>query len=285
MLPQFLTSDSGFQSAVPILTDAALKGAILVAIAAVAAYFLRNRSAASRHAAWTAAVIGHLAIPGLVLLLPAWKMPVIPAASWMGVQTHAPIPSAVVSAPQTSAKVDAGKPAALSSATDSKSASALPSSQSKSVVGTERPGIIPIVAAIWFTGALLVLLRLAFGTWRVGQLARDGARVEDGVWLSLAQRLANGLGVTRPLILLRGERLAVPVTWGIVYPAVLLPQDADTWSDERRRFVRQVSFVDALVDVLRCEAERLLNEACKDGHSERIEITSLIESAPVSLGR
>ncbi|HUR00878.1 MAG TPA: M56 family metallopeptidase, partial [Gemmatimonadaceae bacterium] len=33
------------------------------------------------------------------------------------------------------------------------------------------------------------------------------------------------------------ERLAVPVTWGIVYPAVLLPQDADTWSEERRRFV------------------------------------------------
>jgi hypothetical protein len=61
--------------------------------------------------------------------------------------------------------------------------------------------------------------------------------VEDGVWLSLAQRLANRLGVTRPLILLRGERLAVPVTWGIVYPAVLLPQDSDTWTEERRRFV------------------------------------------------
>src|SRR2546430_11025026 len=59
----------------------------------------------------------------------------------------------------------------------------------------------------------------------------DGARVEDGVWLSLTQRLANRLGVTRPLTLLRGERLAVPVTWGVVYPAVLLPQDR---SEERR---------------------------------------------------
>src|SRR4029079_11409868 len=94
-----------------------------------------------------------------------------------------------------------------------------------------------IIAALWFLGALVVLLRLAVGTWRVNQLAREGSRVEDGVWLSLTQRLANRLGVSRPLTLLRGERLAVPVTWGIVYPAVLLPEDADEWTEERRRFV------------------------------------------------
>jgi beta-lactamase regulating signal transducer with metallopeptidase domain len=116
-------------------------------------------------------------------------------------------------------------------------------------------GIIPVVGTIWFVGALLVLLRLAIGTWRVNQLSREGVRVEDGVWLSLTQRLANRLGVTRPLILLRGERLAVPVTWGIVYPAVLLPQDADTWTEERRRFVlvhemAHVKRFDALTQLL-----------------------------------
>jgi beta-lactamase regulating signal transducer with metallopeptidase domain len=118
-----------------------------------------------------------------------------------------------------------------------------------------RLSTVQILAAMWFIGTLLVLLRLAVGTWRVGQLAREGARVEDGVWLSLAQRLANRLGVTRPLILLRGEKLAVPVTWGIVYPAVLLPQDADTWSEERRRFVlvhemAHVKRFDALTQLL-----------------------------------
>ena len=129
-----------------------------------------------------------------------------------------------------------------------------PQSTSTADTGTQL-SIVQILAAAWLIGAFLVLLRLAFGTWRVGQLARDGARVEDGVWLSLTQRLANSLGVTRPLILLRGERLAVPVTWGIVYPAVLLPQDADTWSEERRRFVlvhemAHVKRFDALTQLL-----------------------------------
>jgi hypothetical protein len=45
------------------------------------------------------------------------------------------------------------------------------------------------------------------------------------------------LGIRRPLTLLRGDSLGVPVTWGIVYPVVLLPDDADSWPEERRKYV------------------------------------------------
>ena len=256
MLRQLLANYSSVQGALPILIDAALKGAILVAIAAAAAYLLRKRSAASRHAAWTAAVIGHLAIPALVLFLPAWRMPVLPAASWMRADVTPVTGAATIRVTDANPKVaPPDKVAPSAGAADAKSSTSA-SNPVPPVAPAKVPlGIIPIVAAIWFAGALFVLLRLAFGTWRVGQLARDGSRVEDGVWLSLTQRLANRLGVTRPLILLRGERLAVPVTWGIVYPAVLLPQDADTWSEERRRFVlvhemAHVKRFDALTQLL-----------------------------------
>ncbi|HMJ18793.1 MAG TPA: M56 family metallopeptidase [Gemmatimonadaceae bacterium] len=255
MLSQLLTNLSPIRGALPILMDAALKGAILVAIAAAAAYLLRKRSAASRHAAWTAAVIGHLAIPALVLVLPAWTLPVLPAASWMRADAPPVVTPATIPAANAKGSIDAGKLAPAAVAADAKTSTTAPNPALPVAPVKEPLGIVPIIATIWFAGALLVLLRLAFGTWRVGQLARDGSRVEDGVWLSLTQRLANRLGVTRPLILLRGERLAVPVTWGIVYPAVLLPQDADTWSEERRRFVlvhemAHVKRFDALTQLL-----------------------------------
>jgi beta-lactamase regulating signal transducer with metallopeptidase domain len=247
MLSQFLASHPSIQAAIPILIDAALKGAILVFIAAIAAYLLRNRSAASRHAAWTAAVIGHLAIPVLMLILPAWRIPVLPAAPWTPKTAVTSQPAASMFSPAQDGAGSATAPARTTTETSAPT-TADPSSgsmlnitplptASDAASTTPLPTTAAVIASIWFVGVLLVLLRLAIGTWRVNQLAREGSRVEDGVWLSLAQRLANRLGVTRPLTLLRGERLAVPVTWGIVYPAVLLPQDADEWTEERRRFV------------------------------------------------
>jgi beta-lactamase regulating signal transducer with metallopeptidase domain len=270
MLSDFIAPLSSLQTALPVLFDAAMKGAILVIIAGVVAYLLRNRQAASRHAVWTAAVIGHLTIPALVFLLPAWRVPVLPAAPWVQPSISSVTASRVAAAVGTAASngvTNSGRTAQTPQQLANSSPTLRPPSQpavaqpSQSSVPrhAENAGSplskMQIIAAIWFLGAVLVLLRLAIGTWRVGQLARDGARIEDGVWLSLTQRLANKLGVTRPLTLLRGERLAVPVTWGIVYPAVLLPQDADNWSEERRRFVlvhemAHVKRFDALTQLL-----------------------------------
>jgi hypothetical protein len=110
-------------------------------------------------------------------------------------------------------------------------------------------------AVVWLLGALGVLGRFLAGTLAVSRLARRSERVEDGRWLSLGQRVAIRLGVARPMTLLRSARFDVPVTWGIVYPVVLLPDDADNWTDERRRYVlvhemAHVKRVDAFTQVI-----------------------------------
>lgn len=266
MISQFLGDHLWLNAAMPVLIDAALKGALLVLFAAIAAYLLRNRSAASRHAVWTAAVVGHLAIPVLAFTLPAWRIPILPAAAWMADAPSATTPSPIAAptpsgADRTTAlnavaadpAGTAGGPSRTANATGESVGSVAQGQASGASTGITSP--LSILAAIWLAGVVLVLLRLAVGTWRVGQLAREGARVEDGMWLSLAQQLATRLGVNRPLTLLRGESLAVPVTWGIVYPAVLLPQDADTWPEDRRRFVlvhemAHVKRFDALTQLL-----------------------------------
>jgi beta-lactamase regulating signal transducer with metallopeptidase domain len=99
------------------------------------------------------------------------------------------------------------------------------------------PSLGRVLLVLWMLGVAAVLLRLAVGTVIVSRLARRGRRVDDGGWLSLAQRLASALRIDRPLTLMRSDRLGVPVTWGVVYPVVLLPDDADEWPEERRRYV------------------------------------------------
>ena len=217
-----------------LLLDTALKGSILIAAAAIVVYFLRGKSAAARHAAWTAAVVGHLALPVFALLLPQWSVPVLPAPSWLSEKPAEPVttkseittsaPSIPVSAPVlNSAEPKLAPPSAALSR--------------ESILSRIPRSPASIVILIWTLGTVVVLLRLAVGTWKVGRLAKKGDRVDDGEWLSLTQRVANRLGISRPLTLLRGDRLAVPVTWGVVYPAVLLPHDSLEWPEERRRFV------------------------------------------------
>jgi hypothetical protein len=110
-------------------------------------------------------------------------------------------------------------------------------------------------AVVWLLGALGIFGRFVAGTLAVSRLARRSERVEDGRWLSLAQHIAIRLGVARPMTLLRSGRFEIPVTWGIVYPVVLLPDNADDWTDERRRYVlvhemAHVKRVDAFTQVI-----------------------------------
>jgi beta-lactamase regulating signal transducer with metallopeptidase domain len=226
-----------------LLIDTALKGSLLIAAAAVASYFLRGSSAAARHAAWTAAVIGHLALPALSILMPEWRLPILPSPSWMQTPaTMAPVASREIAVtPVESQKVASTNPVSASVPgtpvpETTTSAPVQTSPISKWLAGINELNVSPLVL-LWLAGSAIVLLRLGVGTWKVGRLAKQGDRVDDGEWLSLTQRLANGLGITRPLTLFRGDKLAVPVTWGVVYPAVLLPPDSTEWNEERRRFV------------------------------------------------
>ncbi|HEX2201774.1 MAG TPA: hypothetical protein VHG91_00675, partial [Longimicrobium sp.] len=69
------------------LADAAVKGILLLALAAVAARLLRHASAAARHLAWTLGFAGVLALPLLGVLVPQWQVRVLPA-SWFPVEVY-----------------------------------------------------------------------------------------------------------------------------------------------------------------------------------------------------
>ena len=226
------------------LAAAALRGAVVLLAALVLTTLLHRRSAATRHAIWAGAVAAQLLLIGLAAWGPHWRVeaPEVVSGLVPVADGGADVPRSVATAPRPAAGT------AEPSATPSLAAPREPATVSTSAggVASNAPPLAPtrrgpsrttLLVALWALGAAVVLLRLGVGTVIVARLARRGARVDDGGWLSLAQRLATTLRIDRPLTLLRGDRLGVPVTWGIVYPIVLLPGDADGWPDERRRYV------------------------------------------------
>lgn len=209
-----------------LFITASIKGSLLLALAWGITRTFRRMSAAARHLVWASALGGMLLMPLFMRIVPSVESRLVPAlpvtASITTTTTSAP--AAAVSAPQRETQATQ-QPASLAASTAPASAQ------------TNTIDIMALLPLLWGAGAALLLLRLAAGTLKVAVWTRRARPVDDGSWLALVQRLAARLGITRPVTLLRSERACVPMTWGVVYPTVLLPTDADEWTAERRTIV------------------------------------------------
>jgi hypothetical protein len=98
------------------------------------------------------------------------------------------------------------------------------------------------VVAVWALGVAVALGWLAVSLLRVACVRRV-ASVETGArWRRLVDAVAAEVGVRRPVTVLRSRGPAMPMTWGLWRPAVLLPPEADQWPVSRCRDVLRHEF-------------------------------------------
>jgi beta-lactamase regulating signal transducer with metallopeptidase domain len=239
------TSAPDWSRVLAFLLDTAIKGGAVILIALVVTWLLRRGSAAARHTVWSAAIAAQLVIPMLGLMVPEWRVGLVDEPAWVAGNVPAAPPVSGGTAGNAATKPTATpsqtirvEDAPTTGGTKGPSVSAPKDATAPTTTTTtSRPSPLVLLTAIWMLGCIAVLGRLAAGTAVVSRMAQRGERVTDEKWLGLMTRLAVGLGIDRPLTLLRGDTLGVPVTWGIVYPVVFLPQDANSWPEERRRYV------------------------------------------------
>jgi beta-lactamase regulating signal transducer with metallopeptidase domain len=206
-----------------MILQAFIRGAIVIAIAGLLATLFRHRSAALRHHVWATAVLVQLSLLAFLPVLPKIHLPVIPTVV---ARIDQPVANTVT-------KTDANTENTSTRTSTSTSPSVNPSPRP-----SPRPRPLKDYLLIaWAIGAALVMARYIVGTLIMMRIALKGTRIEDGEWLTLAQRTARELGITRPVTMIWGDRVAVPITWGVLYPMILLPTSAHDWPADRRRFV------------------------------------------------
>ncbi len=225
-----------------LMAQATARGALLLAAAGAATVLLRGASAATRHLVWSLAFLGLLALPVLPRLLPALRVR-LPEAARTVLAPPLPAPEAVLPlrvrlgdaatedpapAPASFAAEEPAQPAADAPAAEPRGAS-LSADLSFDVSG--------ILLLLWGAGAARVLGRLLLGVLRVRRMGSRAERVADGPLAALVERLRVEAGVRRRVALLRGGDLAMPVTWGVLRPRVLLPAGAEAWPEGRLRAV------------------------------------------------
>lgn len=191
-----------------LLFGAALKGTLVLAAAGVLTLAMRRCSAASRHLVWTVALAALLVIPLLSYVLPRLN---VPAA----VEVAVTFRSNVV-APPASVVPPTGGP-----------------TRTEPVAPAQSPlSLSQILLLLWAAGTLVLLARIA-----VAYAAMARARHAARAYPENVRDLARSIGITRPVDVLEAEAQTMPLTFGILRPAVLMPAGSAQWDAERRRLV------------------------------------------------
>lgn len=224
-----------------LLADLTFKGTIVLAVTALIAHIARGTSAAARHRIWITGLVALLLIPFSYALLPRLYSPVFPAlrsaSRSMSPTTGSASRDVLARSSESPTASDSGAVNPLSDLTRTASVSASVAVPEETDDPSPRLPWEVFAIAAWLGGAIIVLTRLAVGTLRVGRQARRAQLFTDTHLLGDVQLLARTHGVTRPVTVLQSDTDCVPVTWGTIYPVLLLPPAAAQWTPERRKIV------------------------------------------------
>lgn len=195
------------------------KATVAAALGLVGAQLARRSRAAVRHAVLAAAFGALLALPVASVVAPpvrivvaaqAQMRPAFPGSAGRGSQAVA-------------ARADAGA--------------------SLAAPGSAGLSLYAVLLAGWIAGSLLFLVPVAMGLWQVLGLRRSALPWQDGQ--PAVDRMARGAGIHRRVAVLLDETLSGPMTCGLVHPAILLPEDAQSWEAEdlQRAIVHELEHV------------------------------------------
>jgi TonB family protein len=219
--------DSG--SALAFLFACSMKVTGLLVVTWMLAIALRNQSAALRHRVWAAGILSSLALPVLAPLLPAWRSAALAGAAVWGPAGEIAIqaksgnlPAMVVNA----IVVNAG------------------------AVSPLFGKLAAILWLIWLCGFLILALKLMGGLARLARASAQAKPLLKNDWLRLAAEFSGSLKIARRVRVLQCDNpLAMPITWGVFRPVVILPASASDWPESRRRMV----LFHELTHIARCD--------------------------------
>lgn len=209
-----------------VLVESAFKGAILLAIVSAVVWAVRRGPAALRHDVWSMAFIALMLIPPAVALLPELRFrypepgPAVEATEKIQVTDPA---QALVKMPQL-----------LEQATKEVLRRAEPVLTAPVTPVPDRTGKLVIV---WAVGVVLLLGRLGATLVQLRYTTRTAHPVTDPEWNELAEITCARLCITRPIRLLQSQAVAVPMTYGVRRPVVMLPLEAMNWPEDQKEVI------------------------------------------------
>jgi TonB family protein len=204
---------ANYELALAFFFACCVKATVLLVCAWLIVVALRRRSSALRHHVWAVAILASLALPFFALLLPAWHSATLGTAASLWSPAHANAGGSIShTIPSTIINVAVASP-----------------------VFNKLAGAAFLV---WALGISFVLLRLLTGLARLAWVSAHAKPQFDHEWMRSVLELSMFYKIARPVRLLQcNSPIAMPLTWGILRPVIVLPSGVAQWPEDRRRVV------------------------------------------------
>jgi len=216
-----------------LFAEYSIKTSAVLSLALVLAVFLRRRSAALRHFVLSVFLVGLILIPLVPSLHWGWETRLLPARASVrqeGPTLETASGGGMIIEPAVS--VTGGVPYRTMAA--DKAPRPRPVAGPPVSSPTPARSLGNILPKVWAAGLVVLLLRLTLGLAGALRLSREARPLDDSVWRSLVSRFLSTVALKRRVRLKSHERIAVPLTWGVIRPVILMPDDSRNWDEDRR---------------------------------------------------
>jgi len=181
-----------------------IKATIVLLAAHIVIPLLTRRSAAERHALWTATLAIAAMLPLLTWLLPSWE------PAWA----------------QRAADV---WPAAFESRSAADSAGDIVIRAT--AIEADPWTFVSIVPWVWLAGCAILLSTLTRQALRLRRLTASGVEA-SAQHHAIAARVAGELALAAPRLTC-SDQVRLPLAWGVRHAHILLPRSSQDWPDDR----------------------------------------------------
>jgi HEAT repeat protein/beta-lactamase regulating signal transducer with metallopeptidase domain len=217
---------------VPLIVSALTKGTLLILIAIGLTRGLGRAPAAARHLVWSLAVAGMLLLPATTLIPWRLELPALSAA-----REALDLTPATLQPNDTRGPVEMSR-APLPSSVQPRPATSTSNQQSAAVPQSAvRIDAATVLLLAWTAGLLWMLGRLVVGVLAIRRIVRSAVPADGPEWQSLVETAQTSLGARPTARLVISSQAAMPFTYGLLRPVIVLPTSAEQWTTDRRRSV------------------------------------------------
>lgn len=213
-----------------------LKVSLVLAAAFLARRMLSGGSAVRRHGMWSWTFASLLALPLLIVLVPAIEVPV---PAWQEAETTSSDlrgEADIVGSSNRSNTTDTTNTTGTSTAPADLRLTEATVGQIAGELVT-RPSLLTVLLSAWIAGAVAAMLALIVSFIRVARLAASGRELDDAEWIDARARVAAKLGYGHDVRMLACSDIRTPMAGGLLRSTVFVPADATRWDARRREIV------------------------------------------------